>query len=133
MWIGERTRQLDGAHIAFAELLANPIGLKIGPSTTPELAVEYVERLDPQGVPGRLTMISRMGNHKVRDVLPAIVEKVEASGHKVIWQCDPMHGNTHESSTATRPATSTGSSTRCRASSRCTPGWARIRAASTWR
>jgi 3-deoxy-7-phosphoheptulonate synthase len=99
VWVGERTRQLDGAHIALASLLANPIGLKIGPMTTPELAVEYVERLDPNGVPGRLTMISRMGNGKVRDVLPAIVEKVEASGHKVIWQCDPMHGNTHESST----------------------------------
>jgi len=99
VWIGERTRQLDGAHIAFAELLANPIGLKIGPSTTPELAVEYVERLDPRNEPGRLTLISRMGNGRVRDVLPAIVEKVEASGHKVIWQCDPMHGNTHESTT----------------------------------
>jgi len=97
LWIGDRTRQLDGAHVAFAELLANPIGLKIGPSTTPELAVEYVERLDPRGTPGRLTLVSRMGNHKVRDVLPAIVEKVEASGHKVIWQCDPMHGNTVES------------------------------------
>jgi 3-deoxy-7-phosphoheptulonate synthase len=99
LWVGERTRQMDGAHLAFAELLSNPIGLKIGPSTTPELAVEYVERLDPNNKPGRLTLISRMGNHKVRDVLPGIVEKVEASGHKVIWQCDPMHGNTHESST----------------------------------
>ncbi|MBP2331099.1 3-deoxy-7-phosphoheptulonate synthase [Kibdelosporangium banguiense] len=99
LWVGERTRQMDGAHLAFAELLANPIGLKIGPGTSPELAVEYVERLDPHNKPGRLTLISRMGNHKVRDVLPGIVEKVEASGHKVIWQCDPMHGNTHESST----------------------------------
>ncbi|HYH32703.1 MAG TPA: 3-deoxy-7-phosphoheptulonate synthase class II [Pseudonocardia sp.] len=99
LWIGERTRQLDGAHVAFAELLSNPIGLKIGPTTTPELAVEYVERLDPQGTPGRLTLVSRMGNGRVRDVLPAIVEKVEASGHKVIWQCDPMHGNTVESTT----------------------------------
>ena len=99
LWIGERTRQLDGAHIAFAELLANPIGVKIGPTTTPEQAVEYVERLDPRNEPGRLTMISRMGNAKVREVLPEIVEKVEASGHQVIWQCDPMHGNTHESST----------------------------------
>jgi 3-deoxy-7-phosphoheptulonate synthase len=99
LWIGERTRQLDGAHVAFAELLSNPIGLKIGPTTTPELAVEYVERLDPQGIPGRLTLVSRMGNGRVRDVLPAIVEKVEASGHKVIWQCDPMHGNTVESTT----------------------------------
>jgi 3-deoxy-7-phosphoheptulonate synthase len=99
VWIGERTRQLDGAHVAFAELLSNPIGLKIGPTTTPEQAVEYVERLDPKGIPGRLTLVSRMGNGKVRDVLPPIVEKVEASGHKVIWQCDPMHGNTVESTT----------------------------------
>ncbi|ALE74100.1 MULTISPECIES: class II 3-deoxy-7-phosphoheptulonate synthase [unclassified Pseudonocardia] len=99
LWIGERTRQLDGAHVAFAELLANPIGMKIGPSTTPDQAVEYVERLDPHNRPGRLSLISRMGNDKVRDVLPAIVEKVTASGHKVIWQCDPMHGNTHEAST----------------------------------
>ncbi|MDQ0379949.1 class II 3-deoxy-7-phosphoheptulonate synthase [Amycolatopsis thermophila] len=97
LWIGERTRQLDGAHIALAELLANPIGVKIGPTTTPDQAVEYVERLDPRNEPGRVTLISRMGNGKVREVLPHIVEKVEATGHKVIWQCDPMHGNTHES------------------------------------
>ncbi|MCG7597763.1 class II 3-deoxy-7-phosphoheptulonate synthase [Mycobacterium sp. PSTR-4-N] len=99
LWIGERTRQLDGAHVAFAEVIANPIGIKIGPTTSPELAVEYVERLDPHNEAGRLTLVSRMGNHKVRDVLPAIIEKVQASGHQVIWQCDPMHGNTHESST----------------------------------
>ena len=99
VWIGERTRQLDGAHVAFAEVIANPIGVKIGPTTSPELAVEYVERLDPNNEPGRLTLVSRMGNHKVRDVLPPIIEKVQASGHQVIWQCDPMHGNTHESST----------------------------------
>ncbi len=99
LWVGERTRHLEGAHVAFAGLLSNPIGLKIGPTTTPEQAVEYVERLDPHGVPGRLTLISRMGSAKVREVLPAIVEKVTASGHKVIWQCDPMHGNTVESST----------------------------------
>ena len=99
LWVGERTRQLDHAHIALAEILANPIGLKIGPTTSPEQAVEYVERLDPHGTPGRLTLISRMGNGKVRDVLPPIIEKVEASGHRVIWQCDPMHGNTHEAST----------------------------------
>jgi 3-deoxy-7-phosphoheptulonate synthase len=97
LWVGERTRQLDGAHIALAELLANPIGLKIGPTTSPEQAVEYADRLNPGNVPGRLTLISRMGNTKIRDVLPPIVEKVTASGHQVIWQCDPMHGNTHES------------------------------------
>ena len=99
LWIGERTRALDGAHVAFARLLANPIGLKLGPGTTPEQAVEYVERLDPDGVPGRLTLISRMGNGLVRDVLPPIVEKVTASGHQVVWQCDPMHGNTETSGT----------------------------------
>ncbi|GGC71130.1 3-deoxy-7-phosphoheptulonate synthase class II [Hoyosella rhizosphaerae] len=99
LWIGDRTRQLDGAHIALAELISNPIGLKIGPSTTPDMAVEYVERLDPHNKPGRLTLVSRMGNGKVRDVLPPIVEKVQATGHQVIWQCDPMHGNTHEATT----------------------------------
>jgi 3,4-dideoxy-4-amino-D-arabino-heptulosonate 7-phosphate synthase len=97
LWIGERTRHLDGAHIAFAELLSNPIGLKIGPTTTPEQAVDYVRRLDPHAEPGRLTLVSRMGHTRVRDVLPPIVEKVEASGHQVIWQCDPMHGNTYTS------------------------------------
>ncbi|MFF5173690.1 3-deoxy-7-phosphoheptulonate synthase [Micromonospora sp. NPDC000089] len=97
LWIGERTRQLGGAHIAFAELISNPIGLKIGPGVTPELAVEYVERLDPHSTPGRLTLVSRMGHNLVRDVLPPIVEKVNASGHQVIWQCDPMHGNTRKS------------------------------------
>ncbi|ROO60542.1 3-deoxy-D-arabinoheptulosonate-7-phosphate synthase [Micromonospora sp. Llam0] len=95
LWIGERTRALDGAHIALAALLANPIGLKIGPTTIPEEAVEYAQRLDPQREPGRLTLISRMGHDRVRDVLPPIVEKVTAAGHTVVWQCDPMHGNTH--------------------------------------
>ncbi|HEX7322330.1 MAG TPA: 3-deoxy-7-phosphoheptulonate synthase class II [Mycobacterium sp.] len=99
LWIGDRTRQLDGAHIAFAEVIANPIGVKIGPATTPEQAVEYVERLDPHNVPGRLTLVSRLGNAQVRDLLPPIIEKVRATGHQVIWQCDPMHGNTHEAST----------------------------------
>ncbi|MFI6002714.1 3-deoxy-7-phosphoheptulonate synthase [Streptomyces sp. NPDC051366] len=98
LWIGERTRRLDGAHIAFAELLSNPIGLKIGPGTSPETAAEYVRRLDPHREPGRLTLVSRMGHAQVRDILPPIVEKVTASGHEVIWQCDPMHGNTYTSS-----------------------------------
>jgi 3-deoxy-D-arabino-heptulosonate 7-phosphate (DAHP) synthase class II len=97
LWIGERTRQLDGAHIALATLLRNPIGVKIGPGTSPELAVEYVERLDPRGEAGHLTLISRMGCQKVREMLPPIVEKVTASGHQVVWQCDPMHGNTRTS------------------------------------
>ncbi|MFL4907998.1 3-deoxy-7-phosphoheptulonate synthase class II [Streptomyces sp. MMS24-I2-30] len=97
LWIGERTRQPDGAHLALAELLANPIGLKIGPGTSPEQAVDYARRLDPQRVPGRLTFITRMGNTRIREALPPIVERVTAAGHEVVWQCDPMHGNTHES------------------------------------
>lgn len=99
LWIGERTRQLLGAHVAFAGLLANPIGVKIGPGATPGQAAEYAARLDPDRVPGRLTLISRMGNDRIRDVLPPLVEKVATSGHQVVWQCDPMHGNTTRSST----------------------------------
>ena len=98
LWVGERTRQLDGAHVDFMSRIANPIGVKLSPSATPEIALELCEKLNPDNVPGRLTLVSRMGNHKVRDALPPIVEKVTASGHKVVWQCDPMHGNTHESS-----------------------------------
>jgi 3-deoxy-7-phosphoheptulonate synthase len=98
LWVGERTRQLDGAHIDFVSRLANPVGVKLGPGTSPETAIELCERLNPENIPGRLTLISRMGNQKVRDTLPPIVEKVSAAGHKVVWQCDPMHGNTHESS-----------------------------------
>jgi 3-deoxy-7-phosphoheptulonate synthase len=97
LWIGDRTRQLDGAHVALAALLANPIGVKIGPSTTPDEAVELVERLDPDRVDGRVTLVSRMGNGAVRDHLPPIVEAVTRTGHRVVWQCDPMHGNTEES------------------------------------
>jgi 3-deoxy-7-phosphoheptulonate synthase len=98
LWVGERTRQLDGAHVDFMSRLANPIGVKLGPTTTPEQAIELCEKLNPDNVPGRLTLVARMGNHKVRDALPPIVEKVTASGAKVVWQCDPMHGNTIESS-----------------------------------
>jgi 3-deoxy-7-phosphoheptulonate synthase len=96
VWVGERTRQLDGAHIDYVSRIANPIGVKLGPSTTPEFAAELVERLDPHGIPGRLTLISRMGNGKVRDALPPIIEKVQSTGHLVVWHCDPMHGNTEE-------------------------------------
>jgi 3-deoxy-7-phosphoheptulonate synthase len=99
VWIGERTRQLDGAHVALAALIANPIGVKLGPTATPAEAVELVERLDPQRVDGRVTLVSRMGNTAVRDRLPAIVEAVSRAGHRVVWQCDPMHGNTEESPT----------------------------------
>ena len=97
LWIGDRTRQLDGAHVALAALIANPIGIKIGPSTTPDEAVALVERVDPDRVDGRVTLVSRMGNEHVRDLLGPIVDAVGRSGHKVVWQCDPMHANTEES------------------------------------
>lgn len=95
LWIGERTRQLDGAHIALAELVTNPIGVKLGPSTTPDQALEYVKRLDPHNEPGRVTLITRMGASRLRGMLGRIVEEVTASGHQVVWQCDPMAGNTY--------------------------------------
>jgi len=94
IWIGERTRQLDGAHVDFAARISNPIGVKIGPGADPGEVVELVHRLDPQRIPGRLTLISRMGAGLVRDRLPDIVRKVTDSGHPVVWVCDPMHGNT---------------------------------------
>ncbi|HEX6074409.1 MAG TPA: 3-deoxy-7-phosphoheptulonate synthase class II [Micromonosporaceae bacterium] len=98
LWVGERTRQIDGAHIDLMSRIANPIGVKLGPTATPEAVLELCEKLNPDNIPGRLTLVSRMGNQKVQDVLPTIVEKVTAAGHKVVWQCDPMHGNTIESS-----------------------------------
>jgi 3-deoxy-7-phosphoheptulonate synthase len=97
LWIGDRTRQLDGAHVALAALIANPVGVKIGPTITPDEAVELVERLDPRRVDGRVTLVARMGNEFVRDMLPPIIEAVTRAGHRVVWQCDPMHGNTEES------------------------------------
>jgi 3-deoxy-7-phosphoheptulonate synthase len=99
LWIGERTRQLDGAHVAFAKGISNPIGVKLGPTTTPEQALALVDALDPDREPGRLTFITRMGAKRVRDVLPPLVEKVTASGATVAWVCDPMHGNTFETPT----------------------------------
>jgi 3-deoxy-7-phosphoheptulonate synthase len=98
LWVGERTRQLDHAHIDFVSRIANPIGVKLGPATSPETALQLCERLNPENIPGRLTLISRLGNDKVRGALPPIVDKVNAAGVKVVWQCDPMHGNMHESS-----------------------------------
>ncbi|MEQ9999253.1 MULTISPECIES: class II 3-deoxy-7-phosphoheptulonate synthase [unclassified Corynebacterium] len=98
VWIGERTRGLDDFHVNFAAMIGNPVGIKLGPGATPEQAVEYAEKLDPNREPGRLTIISRMGHDKVRSVLPPIIKAVEDSGHTVVWQSDPMHGNTFTSS-----------------------------------
>ena len=102
VWVGERTRQLDGAHVDFAATIHNPVGVKVGPTATPDDVLALVDRLDPDHEPGRLTLITRMGAGRVRDVLPAVVEKVEASGHPVVWICDPMHGNTFESASGVK-------------------------------
>jgi 3-deoxy-7-phosphoheptulonate synthase len=99
VWVGERTRQLDGAHVAMLAQVRNPIGVKLGPTSTPEQAIELAERLDPEREPGRLTFITRMGAAKVRDLLPDLIEKVTAQGVQVAWVCDAMHGNTFETST----------------------------------
>ncbi|MEU0765298.1 3-deoxy-7-phosphoheptulonate synthase, partial [Streptomyces microflavus] len=97
-WVGDRTRGVDDAHLNFLAGLGNPVAVKVGPSATVDDVLRICALLDPHRRPGRLTLISRMGNHKVRDALPPIVAKVTAAGAKVVWQCDPMHGNTHESS-----------------------------------
>ena len=96
LWIGERTRQLNGAHMDFAEKIHNPIGVKLGPKTTTEDVLAIIKRLNPSNEPGRLTFITRMGAGIIRDKLPALVDAVTKSGAVVLWVCDPMHGNTYE-------------------------------------
>jgi len=104
-WIGERTRQLDGAHVAFCQGIRNPIGVKIGPSTKPEDVLRLIEALDPANEPGRLTLIVRMGADTVGKNLPALLRAVKREGRSVVWSCDPMHGNTVKSASGrkTRP------------------------------
>jgi len=97
LWIGERTRQLDGAHVEFLSGVKNPIGVKLGPTTTPDEALELCERLNPENVPGRLTLITRLGVANVTTLLGPIVRAVTDAGHAVVWECDPMHGNTFTS------------------------------------
>ncbi len=98
LWIGERTRQISGAHVELLSHIRNPIGVKLGPTTTPDDALALAAKLNPDNEPGRLTFITRFGAHKIRDGLPTLVEKVDAAGVKVAWVCDPMHGNTFEAS-----------------------------------
>ena len=97
LWIGERTRQLDGAHVEFLRGVENPIGCKVGPTATPDEVVGLCETLNPGREPGRLTLISRMGADTVGERLPALLEAVRDGGHPVVWACDPMHGNTFTS------------------------------------
>lgn len=94
IWIGERTRQLDGAHVEFFAGVRNPIGCKVGPTATPEEVIALCERLNPERRPGRLTLITRMGADKIEAGLPPLLAAVRDAGHPVVWACDPMHGNT---------------------------------------
>lgn len=105
LWIGDRTRQLDSAHVDFMRGISNPIGLKTGPSQTADGLLELIDALNPRNDPGRLVLISRMGHEQVEEKLPELVRAVEREGKKVVWTCDPMHGNTikAQSGYKTRP------------------------------
>ncbi|MBJ7382388.1 MAG: 3-deoxy-7-phosphoheptulonate synthase class II [Acidimicrobiia bacterium] len=96
LWIGERTRQLDGAHVEFLRGVGNPLGVKVGPKATRDDILGLCDALNPDAIPGRLTFISRMGAETVSDVLPPLLDAVKDSGHPVVWTCDPMHANTYQ-------------------------------------
>ncbi len=93
-WIGERTRALDGAHVELFRGVQNPIGVKLGPSVTPEDVVALIERLNPSDEPGKMVLITRLGAARVESALPPLLAAVQATGRRVLWICDPMHGNT---------------------------------------
>jgi 3-deoxy-7-phosphoheptulonate synthase len=95
LWIGERTRQLDGAHVEFLSGVGNPLGCKVGPETSPDFVLQLCELLNPARVPGRLTLISRMGSTKIEAGLRPLLRAVRDAGHPVVWACDPMHANTY--------------------------------------
>ncbi len=97
LWVGERTRDVDHAHIDFISRVRNPVGVKLGPSTDPDDVVRLAERIDPHREPGRLTLIARMGASRVRQALPPLVRRAQQEGLALVWICDPMHGNTFES------------------------------------
>jgi 3-deoxy-7-phosphoheptulonate synthase len=96
VWVGERTRDLYGAHIEFASGIRNPVGVKIGPDAKPSDVLALIARLNPDRDPGRVTLITRMGAGRVRDALPPLIKAVVAEGIDIPWVCDPMHGNTFE-------------------------------------
>ena len=98
IWVGERTRQLDGAHVKFAAGIKNPLGCKVGPTMTPDELLRLIDALNPNNQAGRLTLIARMGADKVETCLAPLIRAVEREGRTVVWSCDPMHGNTVKSS-----------------------------------
>jgi 3-deoxy-7-phosphoheptulonate synthase len=97
IWVGERTRDIDGAHIDFVSKVLNPIGIKLSARAEVDDILRLIDKVDPDREPGRLTFITRMGAKTVRDALPSLVDKITGSGAQVTWICDPMHGNTFES------------------------------------
>jgi len=99
LWVGDRTRQLDNAHLEFLRGIGNPVASKVGPTTDPDYLIRLLDVLNPDNEPGRMTLISRMGADGVEDHLPALVRRVKQEGRVVVWSCDPMHGNTVKSST----------------------------------
>ena len=105
VWIGDRTRQLDGAHVEYCRGIANPIGLKVGPTMEPDDLLRLIDRLNPADEAGRLTLVTRFGADQVEAKLPGLVRAVQREGRTVVWACDPMHGNTIKSSSGykTRP------------------------------
>ncbi len=98
LWVGERTRQVDGAHVEFLSGVHNPVGVKLGPSAAPEELEALLDKLDPGNVPGRITLITRLGAGSVEEKLPPLIQAIQDSGRNVVWVCDPMHGNTFVSS-----------------------------------
>ncbi len=98
-WIGERTRDLDGAHVEFFRGVRNPIGVKLGPTATADTARALLDVLDPDGEPGKIVLITRMGADRIRSGLPPLLEAIRDTGRPVLWMCDPMHGNTESTST----------------------------------
>src|SRR5919206_3965004 len=94
LWIGDRTRQADHAHVEYMRGIKNPIGLKCGPSMSPDGLLKLIDALNPEDEAGRLTLICRFGADKVGEHLPGLIRAVEREGRKVVWACDPMHGNT---------------------------------------
>ena len=93
LWVGERTRQPGGAHIEYLRGLRNPLGVKVGPSATPDELLALLDRLDPRQEPGRITLITRFGAERIAEALPPLISAIRRSGRTVLWSCDPMHGN----------------------------------------
>jgi 3-deoxy-7-phosphoheptulonate synthase len=93
LWIGDRTRQLDGAHIEFCSQVINPIGMKCGPSLEADDLIRLIDKINPDNEAGRMTLIARFGANKIQDYLPKLIQKIQSEGRNVVWSCDPMHGN----------------------------------------